>query len=238
MNLTIVLATLRQRFTSPIRLVLLLVIGWMPMMAILLAPTTGFAVLGDCHFLALALAAGMIGQDVASGTLQLVLSRPVTRTGYVLSKWLAVTGGTLALVALQVGVATLIILVRGAHVPWDEAVLYLANSALLAAGAAAVMALLSALVPGLGDLGLLLLAFLSAQVLGAVGAHQQWSVMVSAADELQRTLKPELNLAPLFHGQPVSWLAVVAYLSTVTLCLAAAAVVMNRREFSYASTGA
>lgn len=237
MNLTLVLATLRQRFTSPIRLVILLLLGWMPMIPLLIAPRAGFAALGDCYFLALTLAAGMIGQDLSSGTLQLLLARPVTRAQYVFSRWGAVAAGTLMITVLQTVVAALIMALRGAPVPWGEAALFLGNSALLALGTAAVMALLSSLAAGIGDLGLLFMVFISAQVLEKVGMFKSWDWLVRGAGELLRVLKPELDLAPFFHGGPVAWLAVVSYLSTVTLCLGLAVVVMNRRELSYASSG-
>jgi ABC-type transport system involved in multi-copper enzyme maturation permease subunit len=236
MNLTLVLATLRQRFTSPIRLLIMLLLSWMPMLPILLAPRAGFTALGDCYFLALALAAGMIGQDLSSGTLQLLLARPVTRAQYVFSRWGAVAAGTFLVVVLQALVAALIMALRGAPVPWGQAALFLANGALLALGTAAVMALLSSLAAGLGDLGLLFLIFISAQVLEKVGMLKSWDWLVRSAGELLRVIKPELDLAPFLHGGPVAWLAVVSYLSTVTLCLGLAVVVMNRRELSYASS--
>jgi ABC-type transport system involved in multi-copper enzyme maturation permease subunit len=236
-NLTLVLASLRQRFTSPIRLVILLLLGWMPMIPLLIAPRAGFAVLGDGYFLALTLAAGMIGQDLSSGTLQLLLARPVTRAQYVFSRWGAVTAGTVLIVVLQTLVAALIMALRGVPVPWVEAAQFLTNAALLALGTAAVMALLSSLAAGIGDLGLLLLVFISAQVLEKLGMFKSWAWLVRGAGELLRVLKPQLDLAPLFHGDPVAWFAVVSYLSTVTLCLGLAVVVMNRRELSYASSG-
>jgi ABC-type transport system involved in multi-copper enzyme maturation permease subunit len=237
MSATLILATLRQRLTSPARVVFLLLFGWMPVVPLLLAPRAGFAVLGDCFFLALTLAAGMIGQDVSSGTLQLLLARPVTRAGYVFSRWAAVAGGTFALVTLQALVAALVMTMRGAPVPWDGAALFLANNLLLAAGVAAVMALLSALSGGLGDLGLLFLLFFSGQVLEKLGMFKSWGWLVRPAEELLGLTKPALDLAPLFHGAALSWFAVVTYLSTVTLCLGLAVVVMNRRELSYASSG-
>jgi ABC-type transport system involved in multi-copper enzyme maturation permease subunit len=237
MNPTLVLATLRQRFISPIRLVILLLLGWMPMLPILLAPRAGFTALGDCYFIALALAAGMIGQDLSSGTLQLLLARPVTRAQYVFSRWGAVAAGTILLVVLQILCGAFIMVVRGALVPWDQAALHLGNSALLALGTAAVMALLSSLAAGIGDLGLLFLVFISAQVLEKVGMFKSWEWLVRGARELLGVLKPELDLAPFFHGGPIAWLAIVTYLSTVTLCLGLAVVVMNRRELSYASSG-
>ena len=222
MNPTLVLATLRQRFTSPLRVVFLVLLAWMPMIAILMAPRGGFAPLGDCYFIALALAAGMIGQDLSSGTLQLLLARPVTRAQYVFSRWGAVAAGTLAVVVLQLLLATLIMLARGAPVPWAQGALLLGSDVLVALGAAAVVALLSSLASGLGDLGLLLLVFVSAQVLEKVGMFKSWGWLVRGAEELMRVLKPELGLEPFVAGGPVPWLAIV---------------VMNRRELSYASAG-
>jgi ABC-type transport system involved in multi-copper enzyme maturation permease subunit len=236
-NLTLILATLRQRFTSPLRLLLLLVLGWMPMLPLLIAPRSGFTVLGDCYFLALTLATGMIGQDLSSGTLQLLLARPVTRAQYVSSRWGAVAAGTFLVVVLQTLCAALIMTLRGAPVPWAGAAVFLANGALLAIGTAAVMALLSSLASGIADLGLLFLVWLSAQVLEKVGMLKSWEWLARGAGELLRVLKPELDLAPFFHAGPIPWLAVVSYLSTVTLCLGLAVVVMNRRELSYASSG-
>jgi len=231
----IILTTLRQRFTSPLRLVMLLLLGWTPMLGIVVAPQVGFAPLTDCYFLALVLAAGMIGQDLSSGTLQLALARPLTRAQFVFSKWVAVSAGTVFVVLLQLIVAALVMTIRGAPVPWNDAALVLGNDVLLACGTAAVMALLSALVPGLGDLGLLFLAFFSGQVLGGIGVMKSWEAVVRGTEELQRFLKPQLDLAFLAQGGPIPWFAAVSYLSTVTLCLALAVVVMNRRELSYAS---
>ncbi len=235
MSPAIVFATLRQRFTSPLRLLMLVLLGWTPMLAIVVIPQTGFAPLTDCYFLALVLAAGMIGQDISSGTLQLALARPLTRGQYVVSKWIAVSIGTVFVVLLQAGVAALVMSLRHVPVPWNEAALVVGNGVLLAFGTAAVMALLSSLVPGFGDLGLLFLVFFSAQILAGVGAMKSWPTLVRAADELQRVLKPQLDLAFLAQGGPTPWLDVVSYLSTVTLCLALAVMVMNRRELSYAS---
>jgi ABC-type transport system involved in multi-copper enzyme maturation permease subunit len=236
-NTAIIIATLRQRFTSPMRLALLGVLGGVPMLMIILDPRGGFGRLGDGYFLALILAAGMIGQSVSTGTIQLLLARPVTRAQYVFSTWAAVTVGTCFVFVLQALSAALIMLARGAPVPWGGAGLFLANDALVAMGLAAVMALLSAIAPGLGDLGLLLLTYLSTQLLLALGSFKSWGVLVGAAAELEQMLKPQLDLWPIVHGGPVSWFAVVSYFSTVTLCLALAVMVMNRKELSYVSAG-
>jgi ABC-type transport system involved in multi-copper enzyme maturation permease subunit len=193
--------------------------------------------LGDGYFFALALGAGMIGQDVSSGTLPLLLARPVSRAEYVFSRWGAISAGAFSALLLQALTATAIMLLRGASVPWGDAGLFLADGALLVISTAALLALLSSLAGGLGDIGLLVLLFLSAQVVQKVAMFKSWMWLVRGTEELVHVLKPELNLGPLAHGAAVPWFAVVSWLSTVTLCLALAIVVMNRRELSYASSG-
>ncbi len=238
MNPTIVVATLRQRFTSPMRLVLCGMIGWFPMLAVLASPAAGFALLGDGAMLALVLGAGMIGQDVSSGTLPLLLARPVSRASYVLSRWSGVALGAWLLVLLQALTAAFLMMARGAAVPWDGAAVFLANGALGALGMAAVMALLSSLLDGLGDLGLYLVLTLTAQTIQLVGRMRSSDVLARVGEELARALTPKLSVVPFFGPPPVSWFELVSYVSTVTLCLALAIVVVNRRELSYASTGA
>jgi len=230
------LATLRQRFTSPIRLLIVMFIGWMPMFAIVLSPRSGFATLGDGYFFALALGAGMIGQDVSSGTLPLLLARPVSRAEYVFSRWGATAAGAFVALLLQALTAAAIMLARGAPVPWGDAGLFLANGALTVLGAAALLALLSSLAGGLGDIGLLLLLFITGQVVQKIAMVRSWMWLVRGADELLGALKPALELGALTHGGAVPWYALVSWLSSVTLCLALAIVVMNRRELSYASS--
>jgi len=236
MNPTLVLATLRQRFTSPIRMLIVMVLGWTPMLAVVMAPGGGFAALGDGYFFVLALGAGMIGQDVSSGTLPLLLARPVTRAEYVFSRWGATAAGAFVIMLLQGLTAIAIMLLRGASVPWSDAGVFLANGTLTVLGAAALLALLSALAGGLGDIGLLLLLFISAQVVQKIGMFKSWMWLVRGTEEFMGALKPQLNLGPLVHGAAVPWFAVVSWLSTVTLCLALAIMVMNRRELSYASS--
>jgi ABC-type transport system involved in multi-copper enzyme maturation permease subunit len=237
-NATLLAAFLRQRFSSPMRLVLLGLFGWTPMLPLLLSPAAGFSMLGDGYFIAIAIGAGMIGQEVASGTLPLMLTRPVTRSSFVISRWLGTALAAWLVMLAQALTAVALIAVRGAGVPWDGAGLFLANGALGVAGAAAILALLSALVDGLGDLGVLLMVFVSVQVAGLAARVGGWGWLARAAQEIHGLVQPHLDVAPFLGPAPVSWFEVVSYLSTVTLCLALAIVVLNRRELSYASTGA
>ncbi|TMQ71594.1 MAG: hypothetical protein E6K81_09690, partial [Candidatus Eisenbacteria bacterium] len=89
MNLTLLLATWRQRLMSPIRVVLLGGLLVVPLLGVAFVHGAGLSILGDSVGLTLVFAVGMIGQDVSSGVLQLLFARPVRRPEYVWSRWLA-----------------------------------------------------------------------------------------------------------------------------------------------------
>ena len=93
----------------------------------------------------------------------------------------------------------------------------------------------SSLAPGLGDLALYLLGNLAGLVLEFWGRVAGRTFLERAGDEVRRFLTPEVDISPILNGSGVSWFAIVSYLSTVTLCLAVAVMVMNRKELSYAS---
>jgi hypothetical protein len=106
---------------------------------------------------------------------------------------------------------------------------------LASAGLCAVMVLFSSLVGGIGDVGLWLVATVTGAVTGVAGAALKSPWLSRAADELQRTISPKLELAFLAGASRFSWFETLSYLSTVTLCLALAIVIVNRKELSYAS---
>jgi hypothetical protein len=62
-----------------------------------------------------------------------------------------------------------------------------------------------------------------------------WTVADRVLVELQRTLKPELTFLWISGHAGQLWSPYVAALSTVTLALALAILVVNRRELSYAA---
>jgi len=235
-NMTIIMAMIRQRLASPLRMVLLFMTMGLPLLTVAFMPGTGFSTIGNCYAAVLVFAAGMIGQDLSSGTLQLLLARPVTRAEYVLSKWAGAAGGAIAVVLVQVVVVLALVAAHGHAPDFRAAGLFLAGDVVLAIGVAAVMALLSTLVPGFGDLGLLVLAFFSSIVMQGIGGMKDWPAVTRAATEIQGFMTPQLDLPQLRHG-PLPWFSIGSYLSTVTLCLALAIVVLNRSELSYASSG-
>ena len=235
MNRTLILAFARQRLTSPIRLVLLLVSLGFPLLITLFMPAAGLQALGNAQNLALILGAGMIGQDLSTGVLQLLFARPVRRWEYVMSRWIAVGAGTAILSAFQTAMAVLILTQRGASPGWQPAALLAGENALLAFGLAAVIALFSTLVGGIGDLAIYLLAMMSGGILTMAGQAKGSMVASRIGEEVGRFLSPSIDLAQAIAHGP-SWFGIASYLSTITLCLALAIVVIDRKELSYASS--
>jgi ABC-type transport system involved in multi-copper enzyme maturation permease subunit len=236
MNTTLVLSFWRQRLTSPIRLVLLAAAFGFPLLFLVFMPSAGFTPLGDATGLVLIFAVGMIGQDLSSGVLQLLFARPVRRAEYVVSRWLGVGLAAAMVGVAQVVLASAILAGRGAAPHAQDALLFAGQRALEAFGLAAVFALLSSLIGGVGDLALYFLGTIVAGVLNMAAQAKGWMTVARAASELQAFLTPRLDLHQLIATSPVPFHPIVSYASTVAVCLALAMLAIGRKELSYASS--
>ena len=234
MNATLIVAFLRQRFTSPMRVGLMMLMTVFPLGASVLMGTIS-QLGGIASPRALVLAAGAIGQDVSSGTLQLLLVRPVSRPSVLVHRWLASVIGAMAMTVAVLVLATLALTLRGMHPDALDTVRLVLEAACSAAGSAAVMIMLSTLVGGLGDVGLLALAVIFAQMLEGIAAFKHWDWLARASNEMQGFLSPQLPWQWLLHQTPPSWFAITSWASTVTLALAVGIARLNRRELSYAA---
>jgi ABC-type transport system involved in multi-copper enzyme maturation permease subunit len=234
-NSTLMLAFWRQRLTSPVRMAVLAMFWGMPLLPVAFVRGAELSVLGNGQYLVLTLGAGMIGQDVSSGVLQLLYARPVRRPEYVTSRWLAVAIAGVAVSLLQIAIACGLMAARGAAPPAEEVTLVAVGRLFECLGLAAVLALLSSLVGGLGDLGLYLLAYLGAGVVSMAGQAKGWPWLDRIGVEIAGSLMPTIDLPRLLASSPLAWFPIVSYASTVVLCLALAIVVVNRKELSYAS---
>jgi hypothetical protein len=233
-NPTLLTAFLRQRLTSPMRVGLMMLITVFPLgAAVLMGSLSPLAGMGAP--LALLLAAGAIGQDVSSGTLQLLLVRPVSRPSVLAHRWLASTIGAVAISLGTLLLASLALLARHVHPDALDLVRLVLENACSAAGSAAVMVMLSTLVGGLGDVGLFAATLVFTQLLVGLGTLEHWDVLVRACTELQGVLSPQLSWEWMVHGTPPSWFAITSWASTVTLALAVGIARLNRRELSYAA---
>jgi ABC-type transport system involved in multi-copper enzyme maturation permease subunit len=233
-NTTLVAAFLRQRFTSPMRLGLLMLVTVFPLGAAAIMGTLS-PLAGVPSSIALILAAGAIGQDVSSGTLQLLLVRPVSRPSLLVHRWLASVLGAVGIAVGTLVLGTLALLLRGTHPDALDLVRMVLEFACSAAGSAAVMVMLSTLAGGLGDVGLFAAAVIVTQMLTGLATLERWDWLLRAATEVQGSLSPQLSWAWMLHGTPPSWFAITSWASTVTLALAVGIARLNRRELSYAA---
>lgn len=234
MNPTLVLTFLRQRLTSPMRVILLMMLFGGPLMLTILTRSIT-PIAGIAAQMVLVFAAGAIGQDVSSGVLQLTFARPVSRPSYVLSRWLAASLATIALVIVQVLIAAIALAWRGSPAaPLDLVRIVFENAAMAFAGAAVMLAL-SACFNGLGDLGVFFLVFFSAQVLGGLAGQMHWDVVGVISRFVSEMLFPRLDLGWVFQRGAIPWNMLASWASTLTLGLALSIWRMNRRELSYAA---
>jgi ABC-type transport system involved in multi-copper enzyme maturation permease subunit len=235
MNPTLLTAFLRQRFTSPMRVGLLLLITVFPIgataMMRALSPLSGIA-----SMTALILAAGAIGQDVSSGTLQLLLVRPVSRPSLLVHRWLAAVIGAAGIAVTALLLSSIALALRGS--PPDALVLtgMVLEQVCSAAGSAAIMVMLSTLAGGLGDVALFAAALITTQMFAGLAMIEHWGWLARACTEVQGLLSPQLSWQGLAVHAPPSWFAVTSWASTVTLALAVGIARLNRRELSYAAS--
>lgn len=237
MNLTLMLSFWRQRLMSPIRMVLLGGMLVVPLLGVTFIHGAGLSILGDSMGLVLVFAVGMIGQDVSSGVLQLLFARPMRRPEYVWSRWFATSLAAAGVGVVQVALAVAILSAHGAAPPAQDAALFAAQRVLECFGLAAVFALLSSLVGGVGDLGLFFLGSFGGGIIEMGGGALQQPVMARAGRELAGFMFPKLDLTQVVSTSPLPLFPIASYLSTVAICLALAMVVVNRKELSYASGG-
>jgi ABC-type transport system involved in multi-copper enzyme maturation permease subunit len=233
-NRTLILAFLRQRLTSPMRLGVIVLTT--------LFPLGGSVIVGSLTVmngiaapLALIFAAGAIGQDVSSGTLQLLLVRPVTRPGYLLNRWLGAVIGSLGLTLLMFALGALGLMLRGMPPAASEVARMALEAVAATTGSAAIMIMLSTLAGGLGDVAIFFAAMVLLQMFAGVAMFEHWSWLARAVTELQGVLGPQLSFAWVFQHTPVSWFALASWASSITLALAVGIARLNRRELSYAA---
>lgn len=235
MNTTIIVAAIQQRLKSPVRMVLLGMAFVFPLLGAWFMPVLGLPGLANGFFFAVALSAGLIGQDVSTGVLQLVFARPVRRWEYVLSRWLAFSLMASVLVVLQVTIGSIFISIQGLPIEADAVLKHMATQVLAAIGGVSILTLLSSLIGGLGDLALWVMVTIIGGVFQIWGTATFNTALVRVSQEIGRVTRPELDITALMAPGGVSWFAIASYLSTVTLCLALAMVFVNRKELSYAS---
>jgi len=184
-------------------------------------------------WLSLIFGAGLIGPDASGGVLELVLTRPVTRPQYVLARWLAAAGLASGAAAGQTAVVAAIMAGFGHAPAWAAIGSTVVPQLSVAVGLTAVLVAFSAMTSGFGDLRAWLLCWILGAIVEFAGQARHVGWLRRAGDEITKTMLPGIDADALPTLLAFPCTSLVGWLSTVTLALAVAMVVLNRRELSH-----
>jgi ABC-type transport system involved in multi-copper enzyme maturation permease subunit len=227
--------TVREITAGWIRRSVLACLWLLPFVGTVVEPHPHPAGTWRAFWLVLILSAGLIGRETSTGVLPLVFSRPINRASFVLTKWAAVVAVCAGLLVLQSGVETVILVVRKQPPLFFEVLYGLGDSLLFSGGLAAVFVLLSSLVPSYGDAGLLAFAYVVVQILSTIADQLKSKTLTTVAGVVGLSLFPSVDLELAFASAPIGWSSLTRYALTVLAALSLAVLVMNTRQFSYAS---
>lgn len=231
---TVVWHTVREKLWAPLPALLCLgvVLGSAIPSTVEGSDFSGDVLSGMLPFVAVVLAAGLIGRDVDNGSLHLLLSRPITRSQLLLARvlgvWLVVLATALAGWVLSAGGA----FIRGGDVDWATSSAMLTQSVLRGTWWITLLVLFSVLVPGYRDLGLFFGLFVVSELLTAAGENMGASWLLKAGQWLIRQLVSAPNLKSWDMDTSV-FAQLLHYASNLTLALAFAFWHFNRREIGY-----
>lgn len=235
MNWTLIRSFWLQRLRSPVRMILLAMVVTFAAGRTAMFPMGWQLGVNDAWTAAAILGFGMISQDVSSGAAQLILVRPVRRVEYLLSRCAAVLLGAMVVLALQLGIDVAIATARG-MAPAASDVL---PNALMAiswvVGVTAIIALLTSVARGLGDLGLYAMFLVSLGFFGFAGqvGRLEWAKWIATG--LGWIVNVGLSTEDFADAGPAMWKGLLRLAITVVACLALGYAALRRRELTYSS---
>jgi ABC-type transport system involved in multi-copper enzyme maturation permease subunit len=220
----------RQKFGSPGLVVALAVLALVQTFGLAHgAGPSGFTVANWAIFV---LAAGSVSRDVASGALQMILSRPIRRTQYLFGRYVGIL---VAFALFLVFTSLLAFVVVHLAAPGAAAELSPARLAVLAgetflSGAfpAAILLFFSTFLPGIADLLGLLILYMVVHLPGSAG-----SVLSRVTEAARENMVPDVSWNEALRGQGMALAAAGRWVFALTVYLALASVVFSRRELPY-----
>jgi ABC-type transport system involved in multi-copper enzyme maturation permease subunit len=186
------------------------------------------------------LAAACVSRDESSGALQMILSRPIRRSEYLLGRFAGVLAGygafLLACVGLALLVSRVLPMLTGVPASFPPLAGLLRGAAGAFLGAmtmAAPILLLSTFLPGYGDvLGYILLGGVLA-LPSAVARLFQMPALEKIGTFLRQNLMPDVDWGEVLSGRHLLSEPTGRWLLAVVGYLALADFVFSRREFAY-----
>jgi len=242
MNKSIALMTMKQLWNRPVRLLLLAGFVAFPLVVDIMIRQMGLkgaasseVIIGNTSMFVLIIGTGIIGQDVSDGILPLIFSRPIKRWQYILTKWL-----TVAFMASVVAFFNLIchlVLAHGFTVDLIKNVvpLDLVQIFLLSMGTTSVMLLLSSLLPGAADIGVILLLCAACYVMMILEHALHVPGMMDTAGNIFAILFPSFAPGDIHSLRTLLSIEVGRYFAILLVCLSGSVLLVNQREISYGS---
>ena len=227
---------LRQKLGSPATIFVLCLLALMASL-----PLNAGAGFGSTDTLAvLMLAAGCVSRDASSGALQMILSRPLSRTGYLAGRYLGILAALVLFLAGAIAVALVLHAVMeriSGGLPHDfslRAAGLAAGHALLAGALlAAAILCFSTFLRGWGDVLAVVLFFLLFNSMQGLGSTLNLPFLAKAGEFTRSNLAPSVVWENVFAGQDVFGEATGRYVLALAGYATLAVVIFSRREFSY-----
>lgn len=252
---------LRERFSSPTRmLAVALIILYLVYQDAFVLSSGQFPHLDapwlssderSMNFFAYILGFGVIGQDMSSGTIQVILSRPLSRVSYVLSKWTAIFLGSVFFCLFTLLAEHLVSVGQNSALLFDSSVLVAgASRILLCLLSTSTIVCVSSLFPGMRDiLALIAVSFVDAFVSFVLFHCGDFSSVSWIPEALMKTMNnavhfiaylsamlgsiTDIRLAFIVYG--ISWTRISLFCLLVSGLVAIAVLSVIKREISYAT---
>lgn len=222
----IILTTIKERLTNTVRLIILLGILVVQTATYILS-RTDYGELSDAMVFTLVMGAGIVGQDISRGVLQLLFVRPIKRANYILSKWLAIAILGFSASLLQIAILVLALYIEHEKISGFAVADVVIGRLFVCLTTTALLSFFSTLASGMADIVIYIIVIIIVQGLRLLGQTYDLSFMVQLSYPVEFFVNPTINI----H---TTLITLVACLSNISLCLLAASIVINRREISYA----
>lgn len=192
---------------------------------------------GPAMLALLLIATGAVSRDIASGTIQMILARPVRRSDYLLGRYLGILVLLAAFLLFAVLLSVSFQSLLGALFEVRETVA-LDTLLRVAAGEwldgtllAATLIFFSTFLPGVGDLLAYFLLQIGLGVAGSLGGR--FPAIARGAAFVRDNFFPHVAWDEVLQGQGMLGAEVGRFVLALTVFLIGAIVIFSRREFSY-----
>jgi ABC-type transport system involved in multi-copper enzyme maturation permease subunit len=242
MNSSIIIMTVKQLMNRPARMLILVCFACFPLITDFMVKQmdhghslSSSAVVSNAGMSALIISAGIIGQDVSDGILPLIFSRPIKRWHYVVSKWMTVSCLASALTFIALIVHLLFCYGFSSDAIKNFAVVDLFQIIILSAGTTSVIMMLSSLLPGAADIGIILLVLAGTFLMMLLEEGLHVPGMIDVATNITAVIFPSFDISDIKTWRDLFSIEVGRYFAIVLVCLSASVVLVNQKEFSYAN---